>query len=99
MTRKKRIYIAGMVSALPYEVAYDNFAQAEMKMRAQGKTINPMHLCGEHWGWFRCMLVCVWNLVWKCDRVYLLDNWNQSPGARIEVWFAVLTRKEIIVGD
>lgn len=96
MRKPRKIYIAGKVSGLPYDVSYRNFMLAEIKLINRGETVNPMRICKAHWSWLRCMIVCVWNLTMKCDRIYLLNNWHKSKGARIEVWFAILVKKEIL---
>ena len=96
MRQPKKIYIAGKVSGLIYDIAYQNFLNAETDLKSQGATINPMRICKAHWSWLRCMIVCVWNLTLMCDRIYILNNWHKSKGARTEVWFAILFGKEIL---
>jgi hypothetical protein len=34
----------------------------------------------------------------KCDSIYMMDNWNESRGARIEFAIALLTKKKILNG-
>ena len=67
----------------------------EVKYAAQ-KVINPMNLCSVKWSWFRCMTVCLYNLI-KADTVVLLPDWCNSKGARIEVLTAIVFRKKIVL--
>lgn len=92
----KKTYIAGRVTGIPYHTAVKKFWLAERTLSQTTKVINPILLCKEEWSWLRCMIVCVWNLVVYCDSIYLIDNWSESRGARIEVLFAVLFKKKII---
>ena len=96
MKRRNHVYIAGKVTGLDYAVAYTHFHYAEEGLKANHKTINPMKLCRQQWGWWRCMAVCLWNLVTKCNRIYIQDNWVSSRGAKIEVFVAILFGKEIM---
>ena len=34
----------------------------------------------------------------KCDSIYMMDNWNDSRGAKIEFAIALLTKKRILWG-
>ncbi|MDD2346604.1 MAG: DUF4406 domain-containing protein [Bacteroidales bacterium] len=96
MKKVNKIYIAGKVSGLTYDIAYQNFLNAETDLKSQGDTINPLRICKSHWSWLRCMIVCIYHLITKCNRIYLLQNWKFSRGAKIEVWFAILFKKEIL---
>ena len=58
------------------------------------EVINPTKLCKREWGWWRCMVVCLWNLT-KCKYTYFMPNYVYSKGARIELFFAKLLRKTI----
>ena len=94
--KRNHTYIAGKITGLDHADAYKNFRIVEIQLLCNCKTINPMELCSPQWRWWRCMIVCLWNLITKCNRIYLLDNWNESRGAKIEVIVAILFRKEII---
>lgn len=92
-----KIYIAGRVSGIAYEEAFLNFARAEMYWSCKGyDVVNPTRLCDKSWGWWRCMAVCLWNLL-KCDGVYFMANWKYSRGARIEYQVAKLLNKDIFL--
>lgn len=49
----------------------------------------------ELWPWLVCMAVCLWHLL-GCSYVYMLRNWWDSKGARIEHKIATLLGKKII---
>jgi hypothetical protein len=94
--KANKIYLAGKVSGLKWEHAYQNFYLAEMANRNRGHIINPMRICKANWSWIRCMIVCIYQLIFKCNRIYLQWNWTESRGAKIEVVVAILTRKEFV---
>ena len=96
MKNRNKIYLAGKVSGLKWEDAYRNFYAAEMNNRNRGLIINPLRICRSNWSWIRCMALCLYKLVFKCDRIYLIPNWTESRGAKIEVVVAIIFRKEII---
>lgn len=45
--------------------------------------------------WVVCMMVCVWHLV-RCSHVYMLNDWQDSRGARIEHQVAAMMHKKNI---
>lgn len=90
-----RIYIAGKVSGLPYEIVRKDFYRAEMFLSRFGKVINPIKHCAEKWSWLRCMLTCS-ALVSTCHIVALMDNWQDSRGARWEYKLAKFLGKDIL---
>ncbi len=86
----KRVYIAGKISGLDYELVKVKFTDANTLLLFLGYTpVTPIFLCKAHWNWWRCMAVCLWNLA-QCDYIFLLPDWNNSKGARIERKFARL---------
>jgi hypothetical protein len=46
--------------------------------------------------WYECMDVCLHELL-RCDAIYMLNNWRQSRGARIELAVAVELGLEILM--
>lgn len=94
--KARNIYLSGKISGLSLIEAFQNFAIQSREYEAIGKTINPMLKCNPNWSWIRCMVVCIYYLVFHCNRIALQPNWKQSRGARIEVLVAIITRKEII---
>ena len=96
MRKRKCLYIAGKISGEDYMNAYLKFDEAERKLKPVAKAINPMKICDKDWSWLRCMVICLWNLIFKCNRIYMLPDWTESRGAKTELFVALLLRKEIV---
>jgi len=82
------IYIAGKVSGMENEAKLA-FKLAEKELNLQGHdVINPMELPHDHdKTWQSYMRECI-SAMMKADALYLLPNWRESKGARIEVQLA-----------
>lgn len=94
--KKKKVFVSGKVSGLVYLEACRLFYDASKKIIRMNMTpVLPIELCRSHWGWWRCMVVCLWNLLW-CDCFSQLDNWEDSKGARIEYRVAKILGKKFI---
>ena len=88
-------YISGKITGLDLHVSRLNFEFAQIKL-APNKTIHPFEikpLFGKS-KWINHMISDVIILI-KCDSIYFLSNWNNSRGARIEMFFAKLLKKKI----
>lgn len=57
--------------------------------------VSPRLFKIEHLRYWAQITVCVFHLL-GCSYVYMLNNWRESRGARIEHFFAKLTFKKII---
>lgn len=82
-----KIYISGQISGLIRDDAQKNFDCAERYLRSLGfKVLNPMKLnpYNPDWSWQQYMLEDIREL-FECDAIFLLDNWVNSRGARIEL--------------
>lgn len=81
---KKKIYISGKITGIE-EKARQLFAQAQEHLEAAGFTvINPMalpHLHDKEWHSFMREDI---KALCDCDAIYLLNNWHNSLGARLE---------------
>ena len=77
----KKIYISGKITGMEEEAAL-LFEQAEQELRAMGfEPVNPMKLNHDHdKSWESYMKVCIKALC-ECDIIYMLKNFNDSPGA------------------
>ncbi len=94
--KRRKIFISGKVSGLPFSYVKYHFGRASDKYKELGYDVfNPTEHCKVYWSWWRCMIVCLWNLTW-CDSVYFLKNWDKSRGAKIEYRWAKFLEKEII---
>jgi len=93
-------YIAGKVTGEDYLKVQRKFNDAEHIVvfdYGAESIINPTKLCKVTWSWYRCMAVCLYHLIFKADVLYLLNDWNKSRGCGVEVFFAILTRKLIVL--
>lgn len=89
------IYISGKISGLDIEVARLNFASAKIRLFPD-IVINPMEI-EPMFGlsnWYCHMFADVWEL-FRCDSIYMLTNWKESRGARIEHFIAKLFKINI----
>lgn len=84
----QRIYISGKITGLHPEVAAGLFEQAAQQIRAAGNVpLNPMEIWPQDAGW-------QWEdylsdnvrflLKTNVNALYMLPNWQESKGARIE---------------
>lgn len=81
-----RIYLAGKITGMEQEAA-QKFEQAE-KQLSELDVVNPMKLPHKHGkSWREYLAECIQHLV-TCEAIYLLDNWHQSRGARLEYLIA-----------
>ena len=97
MTRQLKLYVSGLgpMSGLPYH-NFPAFNAAAAKLRAAGyEVVNPAEF-EENIGrsWIRCIIHDLQELA-PCDAVATLPDWQDSPGANVEVIAAV--REEKIV--
>lgn len=84
-----RVYISGAVTGTTdYK---ERFAEAEKKLAEKGfEVVNPVkelaHMVDNPWMDImkRCLL-----LLDTCDRIHLLDGWNESRGACMEFGYSV----------
>ena len=89
-------FISGKISGLEYYVAYGKFSNAERMLQQMGyATVNPMKICKKNWSWLRCMIKCLWAIMF-CDKIYQLEDWKDSRGARIEYRWAKFLGKRIV---
>ncbi len=81
-----KVYISGKITGLPYEVAYMNFEQIEHDLMIRGhQVINPMKEVpfDESLSWKDYMIRDI-DMLFDCDAIYLMDNYTDSKGAKIE---------------
>lgn len=79
------IYVAGPMTGLP-DFNYPAFRSAAAELRERGFEVedpstNENPTPGDYHGWLRAGLA---QLI-RCDAVALLDGWEASGGARLEV--------------
>ena len=94
--KQTKVFISGKISDLDYYVAYGKFSNAERMLQQMGyATVNPMKICKQNWCWLRCMIKCLWAIMF-CKKVYQLEDWKDSKGARIEYRWAKFLGKRIV---
>ena len=102
-TNSMTLYIAGPVSSVISKNGYlhcyykfDKLTKRLEQTRMFDKIYNPMKLCSANWSWLRCMIVCLYYLIIKCDAIYMMPDWESSRGATIEHSVAKRLNKRII---
>jgi len=93
-----KIYIAGKITGLASEEAYELFDSAENVIAIAGhKPLNPMKLVdqaeGRHYNEY--LLDALRVMMLSADAVYFLENWIDSKGARIE--FAIANELDMTI--
>jgi len=81
----KKIYISGKISGLPFDQVCAKFERAEKYLKDYGwQVVSPLtNGLPIDSAWQEHMKADI-RLMLDCDAIYLLDNWVQSRGARIE---------------
>ena len=88
----EKVYISGKMTGLEREEYRDRFREAERLIRAEGyhRIVNPIRVWTCRWKWlykiigYRLTLLYDLWLVLRCDRIYMIPEWNDSRGAKIE---------------
>jgi hypothetical protein len=81
-----KIYISGKITGLEYDEAFAMFEAAEVVLAKLGhEPVNPMKKVSEQEGksWSEYMKEDI-PILLECDAIYLLNNWGDSKGARLE---------------
>lgn len=94
-----KIYIAGKITGLPRERVLHHFGQAEEYLTQEGYTvINPTVLPPTGLEYEDYMKIC-FVMIDVCDEIYLLNNWEDSPGAIREAEYAYVMDKVLRYED
>jgi hypothetical protein len=93
----KRIYIAGKIGGLSEAEYTANFNNAKIEVKAMGHDpVSPTDLPHEHERtWLAYMREDLKALL-ECDGVYALSNWEDSPGAKVEIGLAQSLGLEVV---
>lgn len=98
-----KVYISGKMRGLPEEESRRKFKEAQLYLKALGsEVINPWddeddkkRRCKD-WGDF---ILYDLGILKTCDAIYMLDNWQESNGAKCEHAFASGMDMEIFYED
>lgn len=89
--KKQRVYISGRISGLSRQDYLSQFKRAEVKLERLGyKVCNPTKALPSRFLWIYKMLGYNLTLIYdlwllsRCDKIYMLDGWENSRGARLE---------------
>jgi hypothetical protein len=87
---RERCYIAGKISGLKRVEWMENFRVAKLEVEALGmEPVSPADVT-DNLGktWEECMRKDITRML-TCTHIYLLNNWGNSRGAKIEFALAV----------
>ena len=91
-----KIYIAGKVTGENLGKVFVKFNVTEAILIKRGhEVINPMRITSQRWSWEQCMKACINQLI-TCNAIYMLKDWNDSRGAKIEHELAKIYGLKII---
>ena len=86
---KGLVYIAGKITGEDPVKCAEKFNRAEERISARGyHVVNPMKLVEPGTPWHAAMRVCFRELT-KAQFIYLLPDWRQSYGAKLEIKMAI----------
>lgn len=97
-----KIYISGKIGNLDMASVRAKFDGAEQQLQSQGfETVNPLDI-HEHEDalvkgastWEHYMINGI-AAIFACDAIYMLHDWQESPGAKIEHSICHLMGKQI----
>ncbi len=83
---KPKIYISGKITGRPLNQAKEKFKYTAAFLQLKGfETVSPFEInkITPDKNWNDYMVNDIKHLL-ECDSIYMLDDWGQSKGARIE---------------
>ncbi len=92
-----KVYISGKITGLPFEEVEGNFYHAQNRLEEEGfEVVNPLENGLPREAEWREHVKADIRLLLECDTIYLLENWKESKGARIERDIAVALGYDIV---
>jgi len=85
-----KVYISGKISGLPLKIVEEKFKRHFSFLKMKGfNPVNPIDISpfDASKDWHDYMIEDIAVLL-KCDAIYMLKDWGQSRGARIEYQIA-----------
>lgn len=94
----KTIYISGPMTGIK-DLNASAFLAVEARIRDLSLyPVNPHNLCAADWDWQKCMRADIKALC-GCDAIYMLDGWQNSTGAQLELHIAHRLGLRVILTD
>lgn len=88
-----KVYIAGKITGLSnYK---EKFAATEKELTEKGYLCMNPSILNEGFAWREYIHICL-SMIDVCTTVYVLDNWQESEGAKTELQYAIKKGKKII---
>lgn len=92
----KTIYLSGPMTGYP-DFNYPAFNEEAARLRKLGyDVINPAELNSSDVTWHQCLRKDIAELV-QCDGIVLMDGWEKSNGAHLEMHVAHRVGMEIVL--
>ena len=93
-----KIYISGKITGLTKEEYVSNFLEAEKHLTGQGHEVaNPVKFVeGIDLNDYPKLMGKSIEELLNCDAIYMLNNWQDSKGAKTELNTALIYEKAII---
>lgn len=88
-----KVYIAGKINGLKNYKKY--FEEVEAKLKEDGHICMNPSILPEGFPYASYMPICI-AMLDQCDSIYMLNNWKDSRGAKVELEYAKVTDKKIL---
>jgi len=80
-----KFYISGKISGLNHSYAEQKFKEAELFLKSEGfDVVNPMTIPHDHDKSWESYMRQDLKAMLDCQGILMLDNWQDSRGAKIE---------------
>lgn len=98
----KKIYISGPMTGIE-DFNREAFMKAEWNLMEMGysqeEIVNPARFPFREDGDYNIMLEICLAMMRDCKTIYMLDGWEESKGACMELGFALAKGMEVIYAD
>jgi hypothetical protein len=92
----KKVYISGKVTGIKRDIAESKFNNASKFCIQLGlDPVSPLDIVPSTADWKMAMKICITELL-KCDAIYLMSDYEDSPGAMMEYQIAKTLGLQII---
>ena len=95
-----KVYISGKMGGIPEGRIAKRFEEAENYLRNEGFVpVNPAVMLNNPGLEYDDYIKIDLKMLSICDAIYLLRGWENSPGSKEELKFAIATDKKIILEE